>query len=193
MQAGAEEQGRRGDRQQPAAQTERRRPGPDDDAESDGDRDHLRAVTAYVGGKQFDELEPVATDPVLLPEPHDDRLRAIAKLLHGNPADDRSLAGFGRAVGAGERTLSRPFQTELGMGFPQWRGQLRLLHGAIGLLGGQTVQRVAYECGYSGPSAFVVAFRRAFGTTPGQYQRSAGPVSRTNDGRASAVHDAGAR
>jgi len=148
--------------------------------------EHLRQVL-------FDELEPVATDPVLLPEPHDDRLRAIAELLHEDPADDRSLAEFGRAVGAGERTLSRLFQTELGMGFPQWRGQLRLLHAAIGLLGGQTVQRVAYECGYSGPSAFVAAFRRAFGTTPGQYQRSAGPVSRTGDGRASAAHGAAAR
>lgn len=127
--------------------------------------DHLRAVL-------FDELEPTDKDPVLLPEPRDDRLRAIAALLHENPADDRSLAEFGRTVGAGERTLSRLFQVELGMGFPQWRGQLRLLHAAIGLLGGQSVQRVAYECGYSSPSAFVAAFRRAFGTTPGQYQRA---------------------
>jgi len=128
--------------------------------------DHLHAVL-------FDELEPADKDPVLLPEPNDDRLRAIAALLHENPADNRSLAEFGRTVGAGERTLSRLFQTELGMGFPQWRGQLRLLHAAIGLLGGQTVQRVAYDCGYSSPSAFVTAFRRAFGTTPGQYQRTA--------------------
>ena len=127
--------------------------------------DLLRAVL-------FDELEPADKDPVLLPEPHDDRLHAIAALLHENPADDRSLADFGRTVGAGERTLSRLFQAEFGMGFPQWRGQLRLLHAAIGLLGGQTVQRVAYDCGYSSPSAFVAAFRRAFGTTPGQYQRA---------------------
>lgn len=164
--------------------------GPDSTARAE----HLRQIL-------FDELEPIATDPVLVPEPHDDRLRAISELLHENPADDRSLVAFGRAVGAGERTLSRLFQTELGMGFPQWRGQLRLLHAAIGLLGGQTVQRVAYECGYSSPSAFVAAFRRAFGTTPGQYQRSAGrvagpvslPVSRTSDVRASATHGAGAR
>lgn len=127
--------------------------------------EHLRAVL-------FDELEPADADPVLLPEPHDDRLRAIAAFLHDDPADDRSLAEFGRVVGAGERTLSRLFRTELGMGFPQWRGQLRLLHAAIGLLGGQTVQRVAYDCGYGSPSAFVAAFRRAFGTTPGQYQRA---------------------
>jgi AraC-like DNA-binding protein len=58
------------------------------------------------------------------------------------------------------------------MGFPQWRGQLRLLHAAIGLLGGHTVQRVAYDCGYSSPSGFVAAFRRTFGTTPGQYQHA---------------------
>jgi AraC-like DNA-binding protein len=127
--------------------------------------EHLRAVL-------FDELEPADTDSVALPEPHDDRLRAIAALLHEDPADDRSLAEFGRVVGAGERTLSRLFQTELGMSFPQWRGQLRLLHAAIGLLDGKTVQRVAYDCGYSSPSAFVAAFRGAFGTTPGRYQRT---------------------
>lgn len=139
-----------------------------------GPRAEFRPRAERLRAVLFDELEQTAVDPVVLPEPRDDRLRAIAALLHEDPADDRSLAEFGRVVGAGERTLSRLFRAELGMGFPQWRGQLRLLHAAIRLLGGQTVQRVAYDCGYSSPSAFVAAFRRAFGTTPGQYQRSAG-------------------
>jgi AraC-like DNA-binding protein len=31
------------------------------------------------------------------------------------------------------------------------------------------VTRVAADCGYRSPSAFIEAFRAAFGTTPGRY------------------------
>jgi AraC-like DNA-binding protein len=58
--------------------------------------------------------------PVRLPALGDDRLRAIAAFLRANPADDRTLAAFGAAVGASERTLSRLFRQEAGMSFPQW-------------------------------------------------------------------------
>jgi AraC-like DNA-binding protein len=106
--------------------------------------------------------------PVLLPALADDRLRAIAEFFRRDPADDRTLAEFGAAVGASERTLSRLFRQEAGMSFPQWRTQFRLLHALVLLATGTSVTSTALACGWSNPSAFIEAFRHAFGSPPGR-------------------------
>jgi transcriptional regulator GlxA family with amidase domain len=48
----------------------------------------------------------------------------VCDLLIQDPADHRSLAQLGTAVGV-NRTLTRLFGQEMGMTFPQWRTQLR--------------------------------------------------------------------
>ncbi|MBR7837038.1 helix-turn-helix transcriptional regulator [Actinospica durhamensis] len=131
-------------------------------------RHHLELVA-------LDRLRLVEELAFSLPAPQDDRLRAVAALLTADPADERSLAELGRVVGAAERTLSRLFRTELGMSFPQWRGQLRLQRALTLLAAGSSVTTVAGLCGFRSPSAFIDAFRRAFGTTPGRYRESARP------------------
>lgn len=122
----------------------------------------------------IDLLEPVSAAQSrhhLLPEPADDRLRAVAGILRADPADPRTLAELGRAVGSSDRTLSRLFRADTGMSFPQWRAQLRLQAALIDLSTGTPVGAVAHRYGYSTPSAFIVSFRRAFGSTPGAYVR----------------------
>lgn len=67
----------------------------------------------------FDQLQPSPAGPsYLLPEPRDDRLRAIADILRQQPDDHRTLAHLGRMVDASERTLSRLFRAQTGMSFP---------------------------------------------------------------------------
>ena len=122
----------------------------------------------------LDQLRRVGQLPVRLPALGDDRLRAIAALLRANPADERTLAEFGLAVGASERTLSRLFRQQAGMSFPQWRTQFRLQHALVLLADGTPVTTTALACGWSNPSAFIETFRRAFGATPGKFY--AGPV-----------------
>ncbi len=119
----------------------------------------------------LDQLAHAPELPLGLPRPTDPRLRDLAELLTADPADDRSLAALGRAVGAAERTLSRLFRAELGLGFPQWRTQLRLQHALVLLAEGRSVTATAAACGFRSPSAFIEAFRHAFGTTPGRYQQ----------------------
>jgi AraC-like DNA-binding protein len=149
-------------------------------------REVMRALTARppLPGDQrarleavvFDQLHPApASDPFLLPEPGDSRVRAIAGILHEDPADPRTLAELGRAVGASERTLSRLFQAGTGMSFRHWRGQLRLQEALIDLAAGASVTAAAGRCGYSTVSAFTAAFRQAFGITPGAYRRGQPP------------------
>lgn len=119
----------------------------------------------------LDQLSHAPELPLGLPQPTDPRLRDLAALLAADPADDRPLAELGRAVGAAERTLSRLFRRELGLGFPQWRTQLRLQHALVLLAEGRSVTATAAACGFRSPSAFIEAFRTAFGTTPGRHQQ----------------------
>ena len=126
-------------------------------------RYHLEQVALH-------ELRRVEALPLGLPAPRDPRLADLARLLEDNPADPRSLPELGRAVGASARTLSRLFRSETGITFPQWRAQLRLHHALKLLAAGSPVTRVAADCGYRSPSAFIESFRQAFGTTPGRYR-----------------------
>ncbi|MEE9414533.1 MAG: helix-turn-helix transcriptional regulator [Acidimicrobiales bacterium] len=120
----------------------------------------------------LDQLEAAASAPPLrLPRLEDPRARAVAEALDRDPTDERTLREFGRDIGAHERTLQRIFKAETGTTFGQWRTQLRLQHGIVALTQGHSVTDAATRCGYHEPSAFIAAFRAAFGTTPGRYLR----------------------
>jgi transcriptional regulator GlxA family with amidase domain len=134
---------------------------PDDDGP---ERHRLRAVL-------LDQLRASSQQPLQLPSPADPRVRAVCDVLRQNPADSGTLAELGRRVGAGERTLSRLFRADLGMTFPQWRTQLRLYHALRLLADNEPVTTVAHRCGWSSASAFIDAYRRAFGETPGAHRR----------------------
>ncbi len=116
----------------------------------------------------LDQLREVPVLPLALPRPRDDRLVRIVDQLSADPADQSTLAQFGREVGASERTLSRLFRRETGMTFPQWRSQLRLQQAQLLLAGGESVTSTAHACGFRSTSAFIDAFSTAFGSTPGQ-------------------------
>jgi AraC-like DNA-binding protein len=127
-------------------------------------RARLRRVLA-------EELREAREQPLHLPEPRDDRLRALARALYDNPADSTSLSGLGRSVGASARTLSRLLHDELGMTFYQWRTQLRVYHALLLLADGHDTAYVAHACGWSNPSSFIAAFTAVIGTTPGRYRQ----------------------
>jgi AraC-like DNA-binding protein len=129
-------------------------------------RAHLEAVALW-------QLREVEALPLWLPAPTDPRLVRLCEILAGDPADPRTLGELGRQVGAADRTLSRLFREQTGITFPQWRGQLRLHHALKLLATGLPVTRVAADCGYRSSSAFIEAFRAAYGTTPGRYAATA--------------------
>jgi len=135
-----------------------------DDYASDGPEARLAAVLR-------DELETLEPAPLHLPLPEDRRARALAAQLFENPADDRDLEAWGRAVGASGRTLARLFTAETGLTFGSWRRRLRLLAALERMAGGAPVTTVAFDLGYKSPSAFIAMFRRELGDTPGRYLR----------------------
>lgn len=123
-----------------------------------------------------DLLQPVAMTTIEVRMPAEERARAVADALAADPADGRTLAEWGREVGASARTLARAFVAETGLPFGRWRALLRLQAAIADLAAGEPVGNVARHVGYESASAFVAAFRRETGMTPAMYFRS-GPAS----------------
>lgn len=117
----------------------------------------------------FDLLRPVSVHTVSVTDPVDPRARRVAEELTAHPADGRSLAEWGRTVGASARTLARLFADDTGMGFGRWRERLRMRTAMLLLADGLTVEAVARRVGYASASSFVAAFHRTVGVTPRQY------------------------
>jgi AraC-like DNA-binding protein len=135
-----------------------------------GPHDYDRAARARLRRVLVDELHEAPEQPLQLPEPADDRLRAIARMLQEHPEDDTSLAELGHTIGASARTLSRLFHDELGMTFYEWRTQLRVYHALVLLADGHDTTSTARACGWANPSHFIAAFSKLVGTTPGRHR-----------------------
>lgn len=119
----------------------------------------------------LDRLAAAPTSDLGLPWPTDARLRRLCQRLRETPDDSRTLGDHARRLGVSERTLSRAFLAQTGLGFRRWRQRCRLLVALPRLEQGERVTDVALACGYDSLSAFISAFREQFGTTPGELLR----------------------
>ncbi|GAA2525125.1 helix-turn-helix domain-containing protein [Winogradskya humida] len=117
----------------------------------------------------FTLLTPLATHDIPITVPADPRARAIAERLLADPADQRELADWADHVHSSVRTLSRLFPTETGLTFAAWRTHARIRAAVPLLATGTPVNATARAVGYRRPSAFITAFRRITGQTPGIY------------------------
>ena len=120
-----------------------------------------------------DEIESLVREPFALQLPSDPRaLRAAEHCLAAldAPHTPERLAAV---AGTSARTLERLFAAETGCSVGRWQRRIRLLAADRALARNSSVTDAAYDAGYSSPSAFIAAFRRAFGTTPGTVRAAA--------------------
>ncbi|WP_207620857.1 helix-turn-helix transcriptional regulator [Streptosporangium minutum] len=117
----------------------------------------------------LDLLHPLPALPIDVPLPVDERVRAVADTLLADPSDSRSLEAHARSIGVSRRTLTRLFVRDTGLSFDRWRTHMRLRAALPLLAEGRPVSQVAHTVGYATPSAFLAAFRRTVGTSPGRY------------------------
>ena len=122
----------------------------------------------------LDQVSTLSIEPLSLPKAKDKRILRICNALLANPSNGTDLREWAQVVGASERTLTRTFKLDTGIGFAQWRKQCRLLHAVELLAGGATVTEVALSVGYLDISAFSRDFKMALGLTPGKYFDSFG-------------------
>jgi AraC-like DNA-binding protein/quercetin dioxygenase-like cupin family protein len=127
------------------------------------------ARRAHAEAVLTDLLEPVPMTTIEVRMPAEEPARSVAAALSAAPADGRTLAEWGREVGASERTLARAFLTGTGISFGRWRTLLRLQAALAVLAAGEPVSNVARHVGYETASAFVAAFRRETGQTPAAF------------------------
>jgi AraC-like DNA-binding protein len=107
---------------------------------------------------------------LVLPLPSDRRALALAEQLQDEPSNSASLGDLARRAGASLRTLQRLFPAETGLTLEAWRQKARLIWSITRLSAGASVSTAAFDAGYDSPSAFIAAFKRQFGVTPGRFQ-----------------------
>ncbi len=92
----------------------------------------------------------------------------VARALSHDPGDPVRLEEWAERLHVSVKTLQRDFVREFGMPYSQWRTKLRLRASRV-LLESRPVAEVAHRVGYATPSAFITAFAREYGCTPGRY------------------------
>jgi AraC-like DNA-binding protein len=117
----------------------------------------------------IDEFRQARVPPFALPQPASAATKRVAPLMESSVEGPLEMAALARAAGIGQRTLERRFRAETGLAPAAWRRQRVLLAALERLAAGEPVKAVAADSGYRTPSAFVAAFRGAFGVTPGRY------------------------
>ncbi|ANJ74874.1 helix-turn-helix transcriptional regulator [Ralstonia insidiosa] len=120
----------------------------------------------------MDRIRRLRAAPLSVPMPSDTRLLKIARALHVDPGDPRTLDDWAGQVGATRRTLSRLFRQDTGLSFVEWRQALRLLAALLLLEAGTAVSVVAEQLGYTSVSAFIAVFQSRFQVTPGVFART---------------------
>lgn len=107
-----------------------------------------------------------------LPMPSTPSLLDYCTELLRKPDEQAPVHSVARAAGLSERTMARVFLRETGLSFRDWRVRLKLMTSIEMLEVGKNVTGTAFDCGYDSTSAFIAAFKRQFGRTPGDFLKS---------------------
>lgn len=116
----------------------------------------------------IDLLEPSHFRDIAVPIPQDPRIRKVVDSVLRNPADGRSLEQWAHCLNVSPRTITRAFSADVAMSFAQWRRLARMASARALLAEGTSVTATGRRVGYSTTSAFVAAFRKVVGRTPGE-------------------------
>jgi AraC-like DNA-binding protein len=141
--------------------------------------DHVREAAIDTGDAAGSRLADVIRDqlrrqrelPLFVPTLTTPLATRVAETIAQHPDDTPRTHDIAAAIGVSARTIERAFAANVRMTFGKWRQRTRVCRAIELLAGGMAVKDVAMEVGYETPSAFVAAFKRYVGTTPGALTR----------------------
>ena len=134
-----------------------------------GKLDRRHPVETAIAALIVSELQVSGARSLSLKQPMGEAMCRAAALMSNRDQRAATVSSLARAVGAGTRTFERQFFAETGMTPGRWRQHQAMLAGLESLAGGAAIKTVAVQSGYRTASAFIAAFRKIFGTTPGNY------------------------
>ena len=132
--------------------------------------DHLHShpPDTHVTAVLIDQLAAQRELPLFVPSLSSPMARRIAEILIAEPSDRLRIRDVATELRLSGRTLERVFARDAGMPVGEWRQRARVSRAIALLAGGMDVKDVALEVGYETASAFVAAFKKYAGTTPGK-------------------------
>lgn len=116
-------------------------------------------------------LQRLPTHNFHLPWPKATMLKKYCEALFENPADEKSIDEWASKLGASSRTLSRKFESEVGITLRDWRTKLRVFHALEWLYRNQSITEIAIDLGYSSVSSFSYMFHKEMGMTPSEWRK----------------------
>ncbi len=112
----------------------------------------------------WDELDYGRVENMYLPLPTDYRLQRID--FNAPPPPLHELT---QTIGASDKTITRIFQKETGLGYQAWRQQWRVLKAVSLLSEGLPLMEIADQLGFASDTVFAQFFKKMTGQTPKQY------------------------
>ena len=132
------------------------------------DHIHQHGSDTHLVAVLLDQLAAQRQLPLCLPRLSSAIAQQVADALVADLADTPRIRELAAQFGVSARTLERAFAADAGMPLGEWRQRARIGRAIALLAGGLDVKDVALEVGYETPSAFVVAFKKYVGKTPGK-------------------------
>ena len=126
------------------------------------------AAAKRLSGVLIDQLSEHRELPLFVPLLKTPLAKRVAEALGADPTDTPRICDVAAELGVSDRTLERQFVADAGITLGEWRQRSRITRAIALLAGGSDVKDVALEVGYATPSAFVTAFKKYVGTTPGK-------------------------
>lgn len=107
----------------------------------------------------------------------DSEILRVQHRLHANYSEQQSIGDMAELAGMTPRTFLRRFQKATGIRPTEYLQQVRIMKARDALeLTRRSVDHIAWETGYTDPSAFRKIFHRITGVTPSQYRQRFGAV-----------------
>ena len=132
------------------------------------DHIHHHGADKHLTAVLIDQLAAARELPLFLPAVSSPLARRVADMLIADPADTPRIRDLAAGMDVSDRTLERAFAAGAGMPLGEWRQRARISRAIALLAAGMDVRDVALEVGYETASAFVVAFKKYVGVTPGK-------------------------
>ena len=121
-----------------------------------------------LAGVLLDQISAQTELPLFIPALQSPLTQRVAAALQSDPADTPRIRDLARELGVSDRTIERAFVADTSLTIGEWRHRARVSRAIALLAGGSEVKDVALEVGYETASAFVAAFKRTTGMTPGK-------------------------